>query len=54
MATTTTFVQCPHCAGRGVVRATFVRPSGKRSRPEAVACFRCHGTGGHLKTRTAA
>lgn len=39
---------CQFCAGAGVLRATFEKPSGKCAKPRIAMCPECAGKGAQL------
>lgn len=44
----TRVAECQFCAGTGILRATFEKPSGKRARPRVAFCPECNGKGAWL------
>lgn len=41
-------LDCQFCSGAGVLRAVFLKPSGKHSKPVVTACPQCQGRSGQI------
>lgn len=48
MIPTTRLADCEFCRGIGVLRAVFIKPSGKHSRPRTALCPECSGRSGQI------